>query len=248
MTVHFIGAGPGPADLLTVRARDLIAASPVCLYAGTYVLPDVLALCPPGARTVDTAAMTLIEIVDEMLAAHDRGLDVARLASGDLSVFSALAEQCRRLDAAGVPYDLCPGVPAYAAASAALRRELTVPGVAQTVTLTRIAVSATPMPKGEGLAELGRAAGTLVLHLSVHRIDEVAAQLASVYGPDCPAAVVARAGHPDEIVVRNSLDALPAAVRAAGIRSAAIVVVGPALAAEHFPDSHLYSAARCRPG
>ena len=248
MTVHFISAGPGPADLLTVRARHLIAASPVCLYAGTYVLPDVLALCPPSARTVDTAAMTLTEIVDEMLAAHDRGLDVARLASGDLSVFSALAEQCRRLDAAGVPYDLCPGVPAYAAASAALRRELTVPGVAQTVTLTRIAVSATPMPDGEGLAELGRAAGTLVLHLSVHRIDEVADQLAPVYGPDCPAAVVARAGHPDEIVLRATLDALPAAVRAAGIRSAAIVVVGPALAPEQFPDSHLYSAARCRPG
>jgi precorrin-4/cobalt-precorrin-4 C11-methyltransferase len=192
--------------------------------------------------------MTLAEIVDEMLAAHARGLDVARLASGDLSVFSAVAEQCRRLDAAGVPYDLCPGVPAYAAAAAALGRELTVPGVAQTVTLSRIAASATPMPDGEGLTELDRAAGTVVLHLSVHRIDEVAARLAAVHGPDCPAAVVARAGHPDEVVLRDRLDTLPAAVHAAGIRSAAVVIVGPALAAEHFPDSHLYSAARCRPG
>ena len=177
MTVHFIGAGPGAVDLLTLRARDLIAASPVCLYAGTYVPPEMLDLCPEGARTIDTANMTLAEIVDEMVAAHRQGLDVARLASGDLSVFSALAEQMRRLDALGVPYDLCPGVPAYAAAAAALGRELTVPTVAQTVTLTRISALATPMPDGEGLAELGRSGGTLVLHLSVHRIDEVVAQL-----------------------------------------------------------------------
>ncbi len=246
MTVHFIGAGPGAVDLLTLRARDLIAASPVCLYAGTYVPPEMLELCPPGARRIDTADLTLAEIVGEMVAAHRRGLDVARLASGDLSVFSALAEQCRRLDAAGVPYDMCPGVPAYAAAAAALGRELTVPAVAQTVTLTRIAVQATPMPDGEGLAELGRSAGTLVLHLSVHRIDELVAQLTPVYGPDCPAAVVAHASRPHEVVLRGRLDGLPDAVREAGIRTAAVVVVGPALAAEHFPDSHLYSDARCR--
>ena len=183
MTVHFIGAGPGAVDLLTLRARDLIAASPVCLYAGTYVRPEMLDLCPDGARKIDTAHMTLTEIVDEMVAAHRQGLDVARLASGDLSVFSALAEQMRRLDAAGVPYDLCPGVPAYAAAAAALGRELTVPTVAQTVTLTRISALATPMPDGEGLAELGRSGGTLVLHLSVHRIDEVVAQLKGVTAP-----------------------------------------------------------------
>jgi precorrin-4/cobalt-precorrin-4 C11-methyltransferase len=246
VTVHFIGAGPGAVDLLTLRARDLIAASPVCLYAGTYVPPEMLELCPPGARRIDTADLTLAEIVGEMVAAHRRGLDVARLASGDLSVFSALAEQCRRLDAAGVPYDMCPGVPAYAAAAAALGRELTVPAVAQTVTLTRIAVQATPMPDGEGLAELGRSAGTLVLHLSVHRIDELVAQLTPVYGPDCPAAVVAHASRPHEVVLRGRLDGLPDAVREAGIRTAAVVVVGPALAAEHFPDSHLYSDARCR--
>jgi precorrin-4/cobalt-precorrin-4 C11-methyltransferase len=247
VTVHFIGAGPGAADLLTLRARDLIASSPVCLYAGTYVLPEVLELCPPGARRVDTAHLTLAEIVDEMVAAHREGLDVARLASGDLSVFSALAEQCRRLDAAGVPYDLCPGVPAYAAAAAALGRELTVPTVAQTVTLTRIAALATPMPDGEGLAELGRSGGTLVLHLSVHRIDEAVAQIQGIYGPDCPAAVVAHASHPKEIVIRGRLDGIPAAVREAGITMAAVVIVGPALAAAHFPDSHLYSDARCRP-
>jgi precorrin-4/cobalt-precorrin-4 C11-methyltransferase len=168
------------------------------------------------------------------------------LASGDLSVFSALAEQCRRLDETGVPYDLCPGVPAYAAAAAALGRELTVPAVAQTVTLTRISALATPMPDGEGLDTLTRSAGTLVLHLSVHRIDEVVARLAGVYGPDCPAAVVALASHPAQIVLRGRLDALPAAVHAAGIRMAAVVIVGPALAAAHFPDSHLYSDARCR--
>ncbi|MBL8926268.1 MAG: precorrin-4 C(11)-methyltransferase [Pseudonocardia sp.] len=245
-TVHFIGAGPGAVDLLTLRARDLIAASPVCLYAGTYVRPEMLDLCPEGARKIDTAQLTLAEIVEEMVAAHREGLDVARLASGDLSVFSALAEQMRRLDAAGVPYDLCPGVPAYAAAAAALGRELTVPTVAQTVTLTRISALATPMPDGEGLAELGRSGGTLVLHLSVHRIDEVVAQLKGVYGADCPAAVVAHATHPHEIVLRGRLDALPAAVHGAGIRMAAVVIVGPALAAEHFPDSHLYSDARCR--
>ena len=247
MTVHFIGAGPGAVDLLTLRARDLIAASPVCLYAGTYVPPEMLALCPPDARRIDTANLALSEIVAEMVAAHEAGLDVARLASGDLSVFSALAEQMRRLDAAGVPYDLCPGVPAYAAAAAELRRELTVPTVAQTVTLTRISALATPMPDGEGLAELRRSGGTLVLHLSVHRIDELVAQLKGVYGPDCPAAVVAHASRPHEVVLRGRLDALPAAVHEAGIRMAAVVIVGPALAVEHFPDSHLYSDTRCRP-
>ena len=246
MTVHFIGAGPGAVDLLTLRARDLIAASPVCLYAGTYVTPEILALCPPGARVVDTADLTLSRIVEEMVAAHEAGLDVARLASGDLSVFSALAEQCRRLDEAGVPNDHCPVVPAYAAAAAVLGRELTVPTVAQTVTLTRIAAQATPMPPDEGLDALTRAAGTLVLHLSVHRIDEAVARLVDVYGPDCPAAVVALASHPEQVVLRGRLDAIPAALPPPEVRMAAVVVVGPALAAAQFPDSHLYSDARCR--
>ncbi|MGD9530031.1 MAG: precorrin-4 C(11)-methyltransferase [Pseudonocardia sp.] len=246
MTVHFIGAGPGAVDLLTLRARDLIATSPVCLYAGSLVPPEMLAFCPPGARRVDTALMTLGAIVDEMIGAHAHGLDVARLASGDPAVFSALAEQMRRLDAAGVPYDVCPGVPAYAAAAAALRRELTVPGVAQTVTLTRIAARATPMPPGEGLAALGAAAGTVVLHLAVHRIEEVAKELVGSHGPDCPAAVVAHASREHERVLRGRLDDIADLVAAAGIRRTAVIVVGQALAAGHFPDSHLYSDARCR--
>lgn len=204
----------------------------------------MLEICQPGAHLVDTAGLTLDEIVGEMVRAHERGLDVARLGSGDLSVFSALAEQMRHLDAAGVPYDLCPGVPAYAAAAAALRRELTVPTVAQTVTLTRLAARATPMPDGESLAALGRAGGTLVLHLSVHRIDDVVAQLLDAYGPGCPVAVVVGASHANEIVLRGSLDTIADAVHEAGIRKAAVVIVGPALAAEQFPDSHLYSHAR----
>jgi precorrin-4/cobalt-precorrin-4 C11-methyltransferase len=243
MTVHFIGAGPGAVDLLTVRARDLIAASPVCLYAGSLVPPEMLTLCPPGARTVDTALMTLAEIVEEMVRAHEHGLDVARLASGDPSVFSAMAEQIRRLDAAGVPYDVTPGVPAYAAAAAALGRELTVPGVAQTVTLTRVAARATPMPAGESLESV---TGTVVLHLAVHRIDEVVKELTPTYGSDCPAAVVAHASRSHEIVLRGRLDDIAHAVHAAGIRRTAVIIVGRALAAEHFPDSHLYSDTRCR--
>lgn len=245
MTVHFIGAGPGAVDLLTIRARDLIAASPVCLYAGSLVPPEMLALCPPDARTVDTALMTLAEIVEEMVRAHTHGLDVARLASGDPSVFSAMAEQMRRLDAAGVPYDVTPGVPAYAAAAAALKRELTVPTVAQTVTLTRIAARATPMPEGERLTE---AQGTVVLHLAVHRIDEVVKELVPIHGSDCPAAVVAFASREHEIVLRGRLDDIAHAVHEAGIQRTAVVIVGRALAAEQFPDSHLYSDTRCRTG
>ena len=246
MTVHFIGAGPGAPDLLTLRGRDLIAASPVCLYAGSLVPSEMLAFCPPGARLVDSALMTLDEIVDEMVRAHTHGLDVARLASGDPSVFSAMAEQMRRLDALDIPYDVCPGVPAYAAAAAALRRELTVPTVAQTVTLTRIAARATPMPEGEGIAELTRAAGTVVAHLAVHRIEEVVKELLDVHGPDCPAAVVAHASRDHQIVLRGRLDGIAAAVREARIERTAVVIVGPALAAEQFPDSHLYSDGRCR--
>jgi len=246
VTVHFIGAGPGAPDLLTLRGRDLIAASPVCIYAGSLVPSEMLAFCPPGARLVDSALMTLDEIVDEMVRAHTHGLDVARLASGDPSVFSAMAEQMRRLDALDIPYDVCPGVPAYAAAAAALRRELTVPTVAQTVTLTRIAARATPMPEGEGIAELTRAAGTVVAHLAVHRIEEVVKELLDVHGPDCPAAVVAHASRDHQIVLRGRLDGIAAAVREARIERTAVVIVGPALAAEQFPDSHLYSDGRCR--
>ncbi|OHV38231.1 MULTISPECIES: precorrin-4 C(11)-methyltransferase [Pseudofrankia] len=246
MTVHFIGAGPGAADLITLRARDLIAASPVCLYAGSLVDPAVLAHCPPAARLVDTAPLTLDEIVGHLVDAHAAGLDVARLCSGDPSVFSAVAEQMRRLDAAGVPYDVCPGVSAYAAAAAELRRELTVPGVAQSVVLTRTSENASAMPAGETLAALGAARATMVIHLSVQRIEAVVADLLPVYGADTPVAVVAWASRPDQVVLRGRLEDIAAAVRAAGVRRAAVIIVGDALAAGGFRDSHLYSVERDR--
>ncbi|AXX29152.1 precorrin-4 C(11)-methyltransferase [Actinosynnema pretiosum subsp. pretiosum] len=246
MTVHFIGAGPGAADLLTVRAVQRITTSPVCLYAGALVPVAVLEHCPPGAKLVDTANLTLDEIVHELVEAHRAGHDVARLHSGDPSVFSAVAEQARRLDAEGVPYEVVPGVPAFAAAAAALKRELTVPGVGQTVVLTRTSARATPMPEGEDLATLGASRATMVLHLAVQRIEEVVADLVPNYGADCPVAVVARASREDELVLRGTLADIAGQVREAGVRRTAVIVVGRVLAAEGFPDSHLYSAARCR--
>ncbi|MCO1577946.1 precorrin-4 C(11)-methyltransferase [Crossiella sp. SN42] len=246
MTVHFIGAGPGAADLITVRGQRVIAASPVCLYAGSLVPQELLASCPPGARLVDTANLDLDQITEELVSAHANGFDVARLHSGDPSVYSAMAEQMRRLDAAGVPYDVVPGVPAFAAAAAALGRELTVPGVGQTVVLTRTSARATPMPPGEDLATLGRSRATMVLHLAVQRIDEVVAELLPNYGPDCPVAVVARASRADELVLRGTLRDIAGAVHAAGVKRTAVIVVGEVLTASSFPDSHLYSADRCR--
>jgi len=246
VTVHFIGAGPGAADLLTVRGLRLLQKSPVCLYAGALVPAELLVECPPGARLIDTADLNLEQITAELVAAHERGQDVARLHSGDPSIFSAMAEQMRRLDAAGVPYDVVPGVPAFAAAAAALKRELTVPGVSQAVILTRIARRATAMPAGEDLAALGRSGSTLVLHLAVQHIDEVVDELRPHYGADCPVAVVARASRADEEVLRGTLSSIGEQVSAAGIRRTAIIVVGRVLTADQFPDSHLYSAERCR--
>jgi precorrin-4/cobalt-precorrin-4 C11-methyltransferase len=246
VTVHFIGAGPGAPDLLTVRGLRLLQKSPVCLYAGALVPTELLAECPPGARLVDTAELTLDQITAELVAAHEQGQDVARLHSGDPSIFSAMAEQIRRLDAAGVPYDVVPGVPAFAAAAAALKRELTVPGVSQTVILTRISRRATPMPDGEDLATLGRSRATLVLHLAVQHIDELVAELRPHYGDDCPVAVVARASRDDELVLRGTLDTIAEQVQLAGVRRTAIIVIGSVLTAEQFPDSHLYSSERCR--
>ncbi|RKT85978.1 precorrin-4/cobalt-precorrin-4 C11-methyltransferase [Saccharopolyspora antimicrobica] len=246
MTVRFVGAGPGAADLITVRGRDVIAASPVCLYAGSLVPTELLEHCPPEAKLVDTAKLTLDDILAEMLAAHAAGLDVARLHSGDPSVFSAVAEQMRRLDAAGIPYEVVPGVPAFAAAAAALNREFTVPGVGQTVVLTRTSARATPMPEHENLATLGRSRATMVLHLAVNRIEELVEELLPNYGADCPVAVVANASRADEIVLRATLSDIAAQVRAAGIVRTAVVVVGEVLTASEFPDSHLYSANRCR--
>jgi precorrin-4/cobalt-precorrin-4 C11-methyltransferase len=243
VTVHFIGAGPGAADLITVRGLRLLRTSPVCLYAGSLIPESLL---PAGARLVDTARMTLDEIVAAMAAADAAGEDVARLHSGDPSVFSAMAEQMRRLDALGIAYDVTPGVPAFAAAAAALGREFTVPSVAQTVILTRTAERATAMPPGEDLATLSASRSTMVLHLAVQRIDAVVAELVDSYGPDCPVAVVARASRADEQIVRGTLADIAARVHDAGIKRTAVIVVGAALTADQFPDSHLYSAARCR--
>lgn len=246
MTVHFIGAGPGAADLITVRGRDLIASSPVCLYAGSLVPKELLDHAPAGARLVNTARMTLDEIIGEMVAADAAGHDVARLQSGDPSIFSAMAEQMRRLDAAGVSYDVTPGVPAFAAAAASLGRELTVPGVGQTVVLTRTSSRSTAMPEGEDLATLGRSRSTMVLHLAVQRIAELVPELTPAYGADCPVAVVARASHDDEVVLRGTLADIAGQVEKAGVVRTAVIVVGAVLTASNFPDSHLYSAARDR--
>ena len=246
MTVFFIGAGPGAADLVTLRAARIIAAAPVCLYAGALVPRQLLDTAPAGARLVDTADLDLDAITAELVAAHEAGHDVARLHSGDPSVYSAMAEQMRRLDAAGVPYEVVPGVPAFAAAAASLKRELTVPGVAQTVVLTRTSARSTPMPPGEELAAYAATGATLVLHLAVQRLDELVPELLPHYGPDCPAAVVAYASRADEVVLRGTLAGIAAQVADAGIRRTAVVIVGRALSAAQFPDSHLYSTARPR--
>ncbi|MFJ8696618.1 precorrin-4 C(11)-methyltransferase [Streptomyces roseolilacinus] len=246
MTVYFIGAGPGAADLITVRGARTLASCRVCLYAGSLVPEELLAECPPDARLVDTARMDLDAITRELVAAHEAGHDVARLHSGDPSVFSAVAEQMRRLDAAGVPYEVVPGVPAFAAAAAALKRELTVPTVGQTVILTRIAQQATPMPPGEDLATLGRSGALLVLHLAARYVDRVVAELVPHYGEDCPAAVVAMASRPDELVLRGTLADIAGRTKAAGVTRTAVILVGRTLAATQFRDSHLYSPERDR--
>ncbi len=246
MTVHFVGAGPGAADLITVRAQRLLAQCSVCLYAGSLVPAGVLAHCPADARLIDTADLTLEEIIAAMTQADAAGRDVVRLCSGDPAVFSAIAEQARRLDRAGIAYDITPGVPAFAAAAATLRRELTVPGVGQTVVLTRIAQRATPMPPGEDLPSLGAVGATLVLHLAIQRIEQVVTDLLPHYGPRCPAAVVAYASQDGEVTLRGTLGDIAAQVLAAGVRRTAVIIVGKVLAAEGFRDSHLYSAARDR--
>ncbi|MBY6366113.1 precorrin-4 C(11)-methyltransferase [Rhodococcoides corynebacterioides] len=244
MTVYFVGAGPGAADLVTVRGARIVAASPVCLYAGSLVPQELLTSCPPDARVIDSSRMTLDAIVAEMVDATARGEDVARLHSGDPSLYSAVAEQSRRLDAAGVDHEIVPGVPAFAAAAAALKRELTVPEVSQTVVLTRISTLSTAMPDGEDLATLARSRATMVIHLGARQIEPIAVELAQHYGADCPVAVVAFASRDDETIVRGTLADIAAATVAAGIVRTAVIVVGRVLAARGFPDSFLYSSAR----
>ena len=240
MTVHFIGAGPGAPDLITLRGRDLIAACPVCLYAGSLVPEALLQYCPPGARIVNTAPLSLDQIIAEIAAAHAEGKDVARLHSGDLSVWSAMGEQLRRLRALGIPFDVTPGVPAFAAAAAALGAELTLPGVAQSVVLTRTSGRASSMPEGETLENFARTGATLAIHLSVHVLADVVARLSPHYGPDCPVAVIWRASWPDQRIVRATLATLETAVGAEMERTA-LILVGRSFGAEEFDESRLYA-------
>jgi precorrin-4/cobalt-precorrin-4 C11-methyltransferase len=240
MTVHFIGAGPGAADLITLRGRDLIAACPVCLYAGSLVPEALLGHCPEGARIVNTAPLSLDEIMTEIAAAHAKGQDVARLHSGDLSVWSAMGEQLRRLRALDIPYDVTPGVPSFAAAAAVLGAELTLPGVAQSVILTRTSGRASAMPEGETLAAFAATGATLAIHLSVHALARVVAELTPHYGADCPIAVVWRASWPDQRVLKATLETLETAVDADMARTA-LILVGRALGAEDFDESRLYA-------
>ncbi|OCB08065.1 precorrin-4 C(11)-methyltransferase [Mycobacterium intracellulare] len=247
MTVYFIGAGPGAADLITVRGQRLLRTCPVCLYAGSIMPDDLLALCSQDAKIVDTGPLTLEQIIAELRDAHAAGHDVARLHSGDPSLYSALAEQCRRLDALGIDYEIVPGVPAFAAAAAALKRELTVPGVAQTVTLTRVATLSTAMPPGEDLATLARSGATLVLHLAAAQIDAIVPQLLDGgYRRETPVAVVAFASWPQETVLRGTLADIAAQMHEADITKTAVIVVGDALTAGEFTDSYLYSTGRAR--
>ena len=242
MTVHFIGAGPGAPDLITIRGRDLIARCPVCLYAGSLVPEAVVAFAPDGARVLDTASMTLNQIIDEIVAAHAREMDVARVHSGDPSLYGAIAEQIRRLRALDIPFVITPGVPAFAAAAAALGRELTLPEVSQTVILTRTAMKSSAMPPGEELEALGRPGATLAIHLSIRNLRHVRRALEPIYGPDCPVAVVYRVSWPDEKIICGTLSDIADKVRAEKITRTALLLVGPALAAEDFRDSALYDA------
>ncbi len=240
MTIHFIGAGPGAADLITLRGRDLLARCPICLYAGSTVAPALLAHCPPGVRAVDTAPLSLDAIEAEFIAAEAAGQDVARLHSGDLSLYSALGEQLRRLRGRGIAYTLTPGVPAFAAAAASLGVELTLPGVAQSVVLTRMPGRASAMPPGETLAAFAATGATLAIHLAIGQSARIVAALEPFYGPECPVAVVLRASWPDERITRATLATLEQA--AEGIARSALILVGPALGAEGFAESALYSA------
>jgi precorrin-4/cobalt-precorrin-4 C11-methyltransferase len=242
MTVHFIGAGPGAADLITVRGRDLIARCPVCLYAGSIVPRALLDHCPKDARIIDTAPMSLDQIEAEFATAHAAGLDVARLHSGDLSIYSALAEQLRRLERRGIPYTLTPGVPAFAAAAAALECELTVPEVSQSVVLTRVSGRASRMPETEKLATFAASGATLVIHLAIHAIEAIVKELEPFYGADCPAAVVVEASAPAQRILRGTLSDIAPKVAAARIERTALILVGRALAARDFRDSALYDA------
>jgi precorrin-4/cobalt-precorrin-4 C11-methyltransferase len=240
MTVHFIGAGPGAPDLITLRGRDLIARCPVCLFAGSLVPKALLDHCPAGARIVDTAPLSLDEIIAEMVRATKAGEDVARLHSGDLSIWSALGEQVRRLEALQIPYTATPGVPAFSAAAAALGRELTLPSLVQSVVLTRTSGRASAMPESEKLSLFAQSRATLAIHLSIHVLDKVIEELKPHYGADCPVAIVYRASWPDQRIVTGTLSSIAAAMQAETVERTALILVGPALAASDFRESALY--------
>jgi precorrin-4/cobalt-precorrin-4 C11-methyltransferase len=247
VTTHFVGAGPGSADLLTLRAVELLNATDVCLYAGTYLDGAVLGHCRDGTRLVDTQDLDLDQITAVMVEAHRDGLDVVRLCSGDPSIYSALHEQARRLDAAGVPWDVTPGVPAYAAAAAIAGAELTVPELVQSVVLTRTQARSTAMPDSEALAEFARTGATLVLHLAISRTREIADELVGHYSADCPVVVVAHASQPSEVVLRGTLADIAGQVEEAGLRQAAVILVGRALAEDvRGSESFLYAPSRDR--
>ncbi len=241
MTVHFIGAGPGAADLITVRGRDLIAKCPVCLYAGSLVPEALLSHCPPAAEIVDTAPMALDEIVARIEKATHEGKDVARLHSGDLSIWSALGEQLRRLEQLGIPYTITPGVPSFAAAAAALGRELTLPELAQSVVLTRTSGRASAMPETEQLEAFAATRSTLAIHLSIHVIEDVVRRVLPYYGADCPVAVVYRATWPEEQVIRGTLDTIVSQLSEARPERTALILIGEALGRDDFRESALYS-------
>lgn len=243
MTVHFIGAGPGAADLITLRGQRLIERCPVCLYAGSLVPAEIVASAPAGARVLDTAPMHLDQIADLMIAAHERGEDVARVHSGDPSIYGAVAEQMRRLDDANVPYEVVPGVPAFAAAAARMKTELTLPEIAQTVIVTRTGMKASAMPHGEDLDTLGRSGATLAIHLSIRNLAYIREALAPHYGDDCPVVIAYRATWPDELYIRTTLAGMKDEVRRHKITRTALVFVGPVLAKRgDFRDSALYDA------
>jgi len=243
MTVHFIGAGPGAPDLITVRGQELIRRCPVCLYAGSLVPPEVVALAPPGARVIDSAPLSLDEIEAELVDAHGRGLDVARLHSGDLSVWSALGEQLRRLRRRDIPYTITPGVPAFAACAAALERELTLPEVTQSVVLTRTPGRASAMPEAEALERFAATGATLVIHLSIHVLADVVQRLLPHYGPGCPVAVVYRASWPDQRVITGTLETIVGLLLHSGLERTATILVGQALGDTDFRESALYDPA-----
>jgi precorrin-4/cobalt-precorrin-4 C11-methyltransferase len=242
VTVHFIGAGPGAPDLITVRGLNLIREAPVILYAGSLVPEAVLAEARPDARVIDTAPMDLDAIIAEIEAAHANGQDVARVHSGDPSLYGAIAEQMRRLDALGIEYNVTPGVSAYAAAAASMKKELTLAGVSQTIILTRTAVRSSGMPAGEELETLGKSGATLAIHLSVNNLAKVVRELVPHYGEDCPVAVAYRVGWPDELIIEGRLSDIRDKVKATGITRTALIMVGRVLAPDDFDDSRLYAA------